>query len=140
MIAIWNQLLNANSAVDRAQILSLVARNIVLPMSARELNVVQLNEARTTIFAASLLLAAVVARAVETLARLWTLEDLVHALGVTPRLASVATLSQALITRKLASAFGAESFEVNRLKGLHLSVHMARAAEAEGPANRVRRP
>ena len=61
MIAIWNQLLNANSAVDRVQILSLVARNIVLPMSARELNVVQLNEARTTIFAASLLLAAVVA-------------------------------------------------------------------------------
>lgn len=70
MIAIWNQLLNANSAVDCAQILSLVARHIVLPISAQELNFVQLNEARTTIFAASLLLAAVVAQAVETLARL----------------------------------------------------------------------
>lgn len=109
-------------------------------MSAREPYAVQLTEARTTIFATSFLLAAVIARAVETLARLWTLEDLVHVLGWTPRLASVATLSQASITRKLASAFGAESFEVNRLKGLHLSIHMTRAAEAEGPANRVRCP
>ncbi len=106
-------------------------------MSAREPYAVQLNEARTTIFATSLLLAAVIARAVETLARLWTLEDLVHVLGVTRRLASVATLNQASITRKLTSAFGAESFEVDWFKGLYPSIHMVRVVEVEGPANRV---
>jgi hypothetical protein len=45
--------------------------------------------------------------AVKTTTRLWTFEDLVYAPRVSPGLASVATLGQASITRKLAPIFKA---------------------------------
>jgi hypothetical protein len=73
--------------------------------------------------------------AMEALTRLWTWEDLMHAFGVTPRLAAMTAPGKASVARKLASSFRAESDKVVRLADLDLCVRVPRAAETQGFAN-----
>lgn len=135
MLAAWNLPVNENLAYDFSEILQLETLNAIFRMAARKRYVVPPNHARTAVFAAGFLLATMIARLVEALARLWACEDLVHALRVASSLTSVTAVWEASITSKLASALRAEFGKVIGLGGFHLYIHVSRAAKTKSLAN-----